>query len=410
MNVRMVGIDHEKASLIQREIFAFTSMQANQAMKKVVEANEIKGCVIISTCNRTELWISEKEGFKTDLSDLLCSLKNVSPADYEGLFVNRENDEAFRHLFQTACGLKSQIWGEDQILTQIRKAIEQARTAKTADTVLEKLFQMAVTSAKKIKTEVKLASFDMSVANMAIERIKERYYSLEKLKCMVIGNGEMGKLIAEKLADCGADVTVTLRRYKSGIYVIPKGCCGIDYEKRYENLIDFDVVVSATSSPHYTLRCSDIPEKFRIDSKNRLLVDLAVPRDIDPQIGCFANVMLIDMDSLGAVKNINENNPSLSTALGIIDEYIEDFVKWHKLKAFLPKIKKIASTTSSKIRHNMKKEIEELCLEEKQKSLFEEKLVETAEKAVSGLLFGIKDSIDKELWDECFSNLEKTVR
>lgn len=410
MNIKMIGIDHEKATLIQREIFAFTAIQADHAMEKIIEEFGVNGCIVISTCNRTELWISEEEECQTDLIHLLCLLKNVKPDDYDELFVCRENEDAFHHLFQTACGLKSQIWGEDQILTQIKKALEQARKVNATDTVLEKLFQMAITSAKKIKTEIRLTLFDVSIATMALERIKEWYPTLEGVNCMVIGNGEMGKIIAEKLNASGADVTVTLRHYKCGVYVIPNGCTGVDYDKRNENIKNVDIVVSATSSPHYTMKLSELEGILQCDDKKRLFVDLAVPRDIDPALAMLDNITLFDMDSLGMMRDINENKPSLLMAHQIIEEYIEEFIKWVKLKAFLPQIKNIAMTTSSKIQFNMKKEIEGLRLDEKQKVLFEEKLIRVAEKAVSGLLFGMKDSIDKELWDECFTNLEKAVR
>jgi glutamyl-tRNA reductase len=155
----MIGIDHEKASLAEREIFAFTAVQCREAMKTVLELYGVNGCVIISTCNRTELWISEREGSISDLKGILYSLKHVENDNihnYDHLPIIREGLEAYLHLFQAACGLKSQIWGESQILSQVKKSIEEAREVGTADTYLEKLFQMAITSAKKIKTDIKL--------------------------------------------------------------------------------------------------------------------------------------------------------------------------------------------------------------------------------------------------------------
>ena len=409
----MIGIDHEKANLIEREIFAFTASQADLAMKQAVRVEGVSGCVLISTCNRTELWINEKEGCTVDLVSLLCQLKKIPVENQlalKKLFVIRKGNEAFRHLFQTACGLKSQVWGEDQILTQVGKSIQWSREAGASDTALEKLFQMAVTSAKKIKTEIRLTNFDASVATCAMNKIKEFHPALEEIHCLVIGNGEMGKLIAEELAASGAKVTVTLRKYKCGVYVLPTGSQGVDYELRHQAVLAADVIISATASPHYTLKMEDLEELLLTDEKDRLFIDLAVPRDIDAELSAHPHVRLLDMDGLGLVrKEGSDDRPTVLAAQKIIEDYIEEYARWYKMKDFLPLINKIAKSTSSRMRYHLKPEFEGLKLSDEEKKALERKLSLVTEKVVSGLLYGIKDSIDKDLWEQCFENLEKSV-
>ncbi|HWQ30326.1 MAG TPA: glutamyl-tRNA reductase [Negativicutes bacterium] len=413
MNIRMIGIDHEKATLREREIFAFTATQCREAMKTVIERYGVNGCVIISTCNRTELWISEADESCTDLKGILYSLKHVENEGihkYDHLLVVRYGRKACLHLFQTTCGLKSQIWGESQILSQVRKSIEEAREAGTADIYLEKLFQMAVTSAKKIKTNIRLTTVDVSVATKAMERISEVFTKLDKKRCLVIGNGEMGRLMAEQLVKSGAEVFMTLRQYKYESCILPEHCTGVEYDKRYFEMIDMDLVVSATSSPHYTIRAQDFGELVKDNEKSRLLIDLAVPRDIEPEVQVLKNVTLVDMDSMGMGRSELMNQSDVAKALKIIDEYIEEFFGWSQFRDCLPILKSITNSTTQRICRNLSKELEELNMDEREKSLLQSRLSHVADKAVSMVLYGIKDSIDKEAWEACFANIERAVR
>ena len=174
MKIKMVGIDYNKAMLSQREKFSFSAEQAQDAMQCVIDSYGVKSCVIISTCNRTEIWICEDDNRQTDLAKVLCSLKETCLEKYIDLLTSREGLEAVRHLFDTACGLNSQIWGEDQILSQIKSAIESARNVKTTNEVMEKLFQTAIASAKKVKSTVKLTPYDSSVATKVLETTKKQ--------------------------------------------------------------------------------------------------------------------------------------------------------------------------------------------------------------------------------------------
>lgn len=413
LNIRMVGIDHEKASLKEREIFAFTPIQCREAMEAVIKNDDVEGCVILSTCNRTELWVNEKDGSRIDLKGVLYRLKHITKENseqYDCLLGVREGREAYAHLFMTACGLKSQIWGENQILSQIKKAIEEAREIKTADVYLEKLFQMAITSAKRVKTQTQLTMADVSVATKALECIHEFIPSLNKKKCLVIGNGEMGKIVAEQLAANGAEVFITLRQQKHGVYILPMNCYGVDYEKRYHVISKMDVVVSVTSSPHYTIKTELLANVLKQDNSSKILVDLAVPRDIEPKVRELDRITLLDMDNLGLGKEEYRNQGALAAVYEIINDDIDRFIASVAIRSYLPLLQSISNSTSQRVCRNIQTDLESLNLSDQEKITFENRLAHVVDKAVGSVLFGLKDSIDRNLWDECFTNLVKTVR
>ena len=224
MSISMIGIDHSMAPIDIRALFAFTRKNAGEAMEKIKEQPGINGCIILSTCNRLEVWASVDEETEISLYEELCRLKKIQNREYEKYFIKREGHDAVEHLFYLASGLKSQILGEDQILTQVKDALGIAREHFTTDGALEVLFRMAVTAGKKIKTEVPFSHGNPSVIHQAIQMLEKQGYSVKEKVCMVIGNGEMGKVAAQTLMESGADVTVTVRQYRSGMVSIPFGC------------------------------------------------------------------------------------------------------------------------------------------------------------------------------------------
>ena len=262
MSISMIGIDYNKANVDIRAMFSFTKKNATAAMERLKKIPGIQGCVILSTCNRMELWASTKADWNGTLLEELCKIKEVDPTQYGEYFVERNEEEAVDHLFHLTSGLKSMILAEDQIITQVKDALTLAREAFVTDNVLEVLFRKAVTAGKKVKTNVIFSRANQTAMDQAIEMLKERKFPLSDARCMVIGNGEMGKLAAQSLKRTGADVTVTVRQYRSGVVTIPMGCSRINYGERLNFLPGCDLVVSATASPNYTLTKEQVKEAF----------------------------------------------------------------------------------------------------------------------------------------------------
>lgn len=337
--------------------------------------------------------------------ECLCRLKGIQDTSYEKYFITRKDKEAVEHLFYLAGGLKSQILGEDQILTQIKDALNLAREHFTTDSVLEVLFRMAVTAGKKIKTEAPLAHGNPSVIHQAVSYLKEQGYDMHGKTCMVIGNGEMGKVAAQTLRDAGANVTVTVRQYRSGLVSIPIGCSRIHYGERMRFLPNCDVVVSATASPNFTLR----DELFQdvVLEKPLLLLDLAVPRDIDPSLGSRDGITLYDMDSFRTERLSPEANESLIKAASIVEEQMAEFFQWLDGRDVIPRIQEIRAEAVQDLNLRIVKILKKTPMQEEDRANLLEAVDTAAGKVVNKMIFGLRDSLNQEAFLECVAGLEK---
>ena len=406
MSISMIGIDHSKASVDIRAKFSFTKKRAIEAMKKLKEEHGILGCIILSTCNRMEVWVSTQDDDEISLYDFLCKEKEVEKDEYQDYFMKRENEEAVRHLFYLTSGLKSQILAEDQIITQVKDALTLARDAYCTDNVLEVLFRMAVTAAKKVKTEVTFSRANTSVIHQAMERLKNQGFSFEGKTCMVIGNGEMGKVTALALKEAGADVTVTVRQYRSGVVNIPQGCKRINYGERMELLPDCDLVVSATASPNYTLTKENF-EEIKLDAASVVLIDLAVPRDIDPEVGKLQNVSLYDIDSFRIDAASPKLQASMQKAGEILDDQMKEFYDWFNGRDIFPRIEEIKADAVEDLNLRITKILKKTPMEQKERESLLRAIDKAAGKVVNKMIFGLRDSLEQEAFLDCVEGLEK---
>ena len=406
MSISMIGIDHSKASVDIRAKFSFTKKRAIEAMKKLKEEHGILGCIILSTCNRMEVWVSTQDDDEISLYDFLCKEKEVEKDEYQDYFMKRENEEAVRHLFYLTSGLKSQILAEDQIITQVKDALTLARDAYCTDNVLEVLFRMAVTAAKKVKTEVTFSRANTSVIHQAMERLKNQGFSFEGKTCMVIGNGEMGKVTALALKEAGADVTVTVRQYRSGVVNIPQGCKRINYGERMELLPDCDLVVSATASPNYTLTKENF-EEIKLDAASVVLIDLAVPRDIDPEVGKLQNVSLYDIDSFRIDAASPKLQASMQKAGEILDDQMKEFYDWFNGRDIFPRIAEIKADAVEDLNLRITKILKKTPMEQKDRESLLRAIDTAAGKVVNKMIFGLRDSLEQEAFLDCVEGLEK---
>ncbi len=402
----MIGIDHSKASVDIRAKFSFTKKRAIEAMKKLKEEHGILGCIILSTCNRMEVWVSTQDDEEISLYDFLCKEKEVEKDEYQDYFMKRENEEAVRHLFYLTSGLKSQILAEDQIITQVKDALTLARDAYCTDNVLEVLFRMAVTAAKKVKTEVTFSRANTSVIHQAMERLKNQGFSFEGKTCMVIGNGEMGKVTALALKEAGADVTVTVRQYRSGVVNIPQGCKRINYGERMELLPDCDLVVSATASPNYTLTKENF-EEIKLDAASVVLIDLAVPRDIDPEVGKLQNVSLYDIDSFRIDAASPKLQASMQKAGEILEDQMKEFYDWFNGRDIFPRIEEIKADAVEDLNLRITKILKKTPMEQKDRESLLRAIDTAAGKVVNKMIFGLRDSLEQEAFLDCVEGLEK---
>lgn len=406
MSISMVGIDYNKASVDIRAQFSFTKKNAAAAMEKLKEAPGILGCIILSTCNRMEIWASTQEEWEGSLFDFLCEEKGKNPEEFRRYFVERREEEAIEHLFYLTSGLKSQILAEDQIITQVKDALSMARDVYCTDNVLEVLFRMAVTAAKRVKTEVVFSRGNSSVIHQAIQKLRETGYSLDGSNCMVIGNGEMGKVAALALAEAGAHVTVTVRQYRSGIVSIPKGCDRINYGERMEFFPSCDLIVSATASPNFTLT-KELIQQAATGKKQQILIDLAVPRDIEPSVNEIEGITLYDIDSFKIDTNSLELQESMQKAAAILREQMEDFYCWYDGRSLIPRIQDIQAEAVQDLNLRILKILRKTPIEDEDRENLLNAIDVAAGKVVSKMMFGLRDTLEKEEFINCVEGLEK---
>lgn len=406
MSISMVGIDYNKASVDIRAQFSFTKKNAAAAMEKLKEAPGILGCIILSTCNRMEIWASTQEEWEGSLFDFLCEEKGKNPEEFRRYFVERKEEEAIEHLFYLTSGLKSQILAEDQIIAQVKDALSMARDVYCTDNVLEVLFRMAVTAAKRVKTEVVFSRGNSSVIHQAIQKLRETGYSLDGSNCMVIGNGEMGKVAALALAEAGAHVTVTVRQYRSGIVSIPKGCDRINYGERMEFFPSCDLIVSATASPNFTLT-KELIQQAATGKKQQILIDLAVPRDIEPSVNEIEGITLYDIDSFKIDTNSLKLQESMQKAAAILREQMEDFYCWYDGRSLIPRIQDIQAEAVQDLNLRILKILRKTPMEDEDRENLLNAIDVAAGKVVSKMMFGLRDTLEKEEFINCVEGLEK---
>jgi hypothetical protein len=214
---------------------------------------------------------------------------------------------------------------EDQILTQVRRSMDLAQQANSADKELSTLFRIAVTVGKRAKTEVHLDRQAPSMATRCVELLRAHLGDLSGKRVLVIGNGQMGQLAATQVEEAGAQVFMTLRSYRHGESVVPARCHPVPYEERWNKVNQVDGVISATTSPHYTLTAQALADCTHLPA---ILIDLAVPRDIEPSCGGIPGITLYDTDSLGA--SGPDHQAQLDQIRKLIQEHLTEFRRWKK--------------------------------------------------------------------------------
>ncbi len=405
MSICMVGIDHNRADVDVRALFSFTKKNAAAAMEQWKKVPGLQGCVILSTCNRMELWASTAEDWDRDLLELLCINKEVDPTQYGPFFVRRKDREAVEHLFHLTAGLKSMILAEDQIITQVKDALSLARESYATDSVLEVLFRKAVTAGKKVKTNVTFSRANQTAMDQAVRMLKGQGFSLRGKTCMVIGNGEMGRLAAQTLKREGAEVTVTVRQYRSGMVSIPMGCERINYGERLGFLPGCDLVVSATASPNYTLTRAQVEEAELASPV--VFIDLAVPRDVEPSVGELPMAQLYDIDDFRMDRMTEDVKRSMEQAEFILAEEMEDFYQWLEGRDVIPRIQEIRAEAETDLSLRLHKILAKLPLEEKERKELDAAIRTSAGKVVTKMIFGLRDTLNKDAFLDCVEGLEK---
>ncbi len=338
MKIFMASVNYKNSSINQREKLSFDKEKISEIIKKICLIDGIFGCIIISTCNRTEIYISSAIDLQVD--KLLLDVAGIQ--NFQGQFEKKQSVDAVYHIIQLACGLKSQIVGEGQIVSQINSALQISRENNCTDSILETLFRIAVSAGKFALTNAKLSNIPLSSAYAAVELIKQKFGNISDKKCVVIGNGKMGQIVQELLIKSGAKVLVTLRSYKSGNNEVIKGCQTINYSDRYEFIENADFVITATRSPHYTITYDKLK---KLKNKPLIIIDLAIPRDVEPDVSNICQTY--NIDELGFKTQINEDERIIVD--NIVEKFVDKFYRWKNYKLSLNDMDSIKKIISQRI-------------------------------------------------------------
>ncbi len=345
MYILTVGLNHRTAPVEIREKLAFPYEKLGEAFARLKEKKHIHGCAILSTCNRTEVYAAVTDvdtglaGVKAFLTES-CGEATGNIRDY--LYVHTLYD-AVRHIFRVASGLDSMVIGETEILGQVREAYESARDFGATNGVVNTLFQQAITVGKRVRTETKIDQNAVSISYAAVELAKQTFEDLTGKTVLIVGAGKMSELTAKHLLSHGVTaVMVANRSYDKAVAMAEQfGGRAVRFEDLFDCMDQADIVVSCTAAAHYVITAEKMAAVRKTAGKPLFMIDIAVPRDIDPAVGELEGVELKDIDELQYVvdQNLEERKRLAVAAETIIEEEIASFFKWLSSLFVVPTIK-----------------------------------------------------------------------
>ncbi len=341
----LIGLNHKTAPIEIRERFAVVCLDASGPLERFARLSALKEIFYISTCNRMEVLFNTStldEGIGAVVS-LLAEIYGQTSAVLKPYLYTHIDHEAVKHLFRVVCSLDSMVVGEPQILGQVKDAYRQATEAKTSGVILNRLLHKSFSVAKKVRTETRIGSSAVSISYAAVELAKKIFQDLRGKATLLIGAGEMAELAAEHLLSNGVERIVIANRTLERAMELARTFHGttVPWEDLTEELRRVDIIISSTGSPELILSAEQVKQRMRA-RRNRPLffVDIAVPRDIDPEVNRIDNVYLYNIDDLQGIVEINraERLKEAARAEHIISAEALKFDAWLRTLEIVPTI------------------------------------------------------------------------
>jgi len=366
MRIVVVGANHKTMPIELRESLALPGIKLIEALKELNE--EVKERVILSTCNRVEVY-AVIDDIKNGMAKIINFFREYFQKDdktkLENYLYVYQDKEAISHLFQVAASLDSMVVGEPQILGQVKKAYEQAVKANVTGTYLDNLFQKAIIVGKRVRSQTEIGKGAVCVSFAAIELAKKIFGKLEDKKVLIIGAGKISGDTAKHLAANKVTLLATNRTYEKAIEVATKfSGQAIKFDEIFNILPQIDIVISSTSAPHLIIKKEDIKNLMPLRKhKPIFFIDLAIPRDIDPQIGSIDGIYLYNLDDLQSVvqSNIKQRQKEIKRCQLIIEQEIKEFCHWLNFRQLTP----IILSLKEKLEFMRQEELKKLFAKEK---------------------------------------------
>lgn len=345
MHILAVGLNYKTAPVEIRERLSFNEAELADAMIALQKKKSVLENIIISTCNRTEIYavVDQIHTGRYYIKEFLSQWFDLPTGDFSPFLFIYSADRAVEHLFQVTCGLNSMILGETQILGQVRSSFTLAQQDETIGTVFNHLFKQAVTLAKKAHSETEINTNAVSVSYAAVELAKKIFGNLHNKNVLVIGAGKMGELAIQNLYSAGVKKVSVINRTHEKAVVLAKRFDGKAKELRELQcaLVEADIVISSTGSKDYVIT-KDLMSYVNQMRKGRpiFMVDIAVPRDLDPALSQIESVFLYDIDDLEGIveANLQERKVAAEAILMMIEDEVVEFNNWLNMLGVVPVI------------------------------------------------------------------------
>ena len=334
-NLILVGVNHKTTPVEIREKLAFTKGKIEESVDRLLNFPDIIEHTILSTCNRVEIYAraNGQNSAIQSIKQFICDFHGLSAVQLEEHFYSYSNEAAIEHLFRVSSSLDSMILGEAQILGQVKDAYSLAKDLRSTGLVLNQLFEKAFSIAKKVREETGIAERSVSISSAAVELAQKIFDDLENHTVMLVGTGEMAELSAKHLISYGVKtVYVTSRTYERAANLARTlNGSALDFEAFKNELYRADIVITSTSASSFIIT-KDMVEKAIHERKNKpiFFIDIAVPRDIEPDVNDLENVYLYDIDDLHVVvsANMKEREKESENAMHLISQEVNKFNNW----------------------------------------------------------------------------------
>ncbi len=343
----LMGLNHKTAPVQLREALAFTEEEALAALAEIKNQDEIKEVLIFSTCNRMEILFVSHECLPADAVDsiknFISEYKKISISQFDDSFYTYFGDDAVKHIFRVASSLDSMIVGEPQILGQVKKAFRTSVTGRSSGVILNRLMHKSFNIAKRVRRETGIGDHAVSISYAAIELANKIFSDLGTKSVMLLGAGEMAELAVEYLITNGVkNICIANRTFCNAVNLAEKfNGTAVKFEERQTMLEKVDIIISSTGATQCILSADEVKKAMR-HRKNRPLffIDIAVPRDIDPDINKISNAYLYDIDDLNNIVNDNMEERQMEAVKGerLVEEAVVKFRRWLKNLKLVPTI------------------------------------------------------------------------
>ncbi len=337
-SLTMVGASHHTAPVDLRERLAFPSDKTHQALTRLREQGE---ALLLSTCNRTEIYVVSDEVRAS--RRVLAELRGLDSAELNATCYVMADEEAVLHLLRVASGLDSMILGETQILGQVRDAFETAVAAGSVGRVLGRLLPLALEVGKRARTDTAISRRALSPSSVAVELARQHLGDLRPLVALVIGAGDAGRAVARSLKAAGVARILVANRSTERADSLAASVGGepLPYADLTTGLVEADIIIAATGASDHVLTAPLVSRALEARGGRRLLcVDIAMPRDIDPDVGKLPDVVLCNIDDLEAVcaENLRDREAEITAVEAIVQEGLADYREWKAVEPLVPMI------------------------------------------------------------------------